>query len=178
MSTNLISESKVKRFKLLITIASIAIPVVVAVLFKVKIEGVDLSFLPTIYAGINALTSILLVFALMAIKRGKRKQHENIIKVCLLLSLLFLACYVAYHMTSDPTEYEGTGAAKYIYYFILISHVILSIAVVPMVLRSYLLAWQGEFEKHKKWTKITWPLWFYVAVTGVVVYLMISPFYK
>lgn len=178
MSTNLISESKVKRFKLLITIASVAIPLVVAVLFKVKIEGVDLSFLPPFYAGINGLTAILLVWALIAIKGGKRKLHENIIKVCLVLSLLFLACYVAYHMTSDSTEYGGSGAAKYIYFFILISHIILSIAVVPLVLRSYLLAWQREFEKHKKWTKITWPLWFYVAVTGVVVYLMISPFYK
>lgn len=177
MSTSLISETKLKRFKLLITIASIAIPVVVAALFKVKIEGVDLGFLPPIYAGINGLTAILLVAALLTIKKGQRKTHERLINVCMILSLLFLACYVAYHMTSDPTAYGGTGAMKYVYYFILISHVILSIAVVPLVLRSYLFAWEGKFEKHKKWTKITWPLWFYVAVTGVIVYLMIAPYY-
>ena len=177
MNTGLISESKVKRFKVLITIASIAIPVVVAALFKVKIEGVDLSFLPPVYAGINGLTAILLVAALLTIRKGKRKIHDRLINVCMVLSLLFLVCYVAYHMTSDPTPYGGAGALKYMYYFILISHVILSIAVVPMVLRSYLFAWEGKFEKHRKWTKITWPLWFYVAVTGVIVYVMIAPYY-
>ena len=78
-------------------------------------------------------------------------------------------------MTSDSTKYGGDYKA--IYFFILISHILLSIAVIPLVLFSYLFAWQGNFEKHKKWTKITWPLWFYVAVTGVIVYWMISPFY-
>lgn len=179
MNTNSISESKLKRFKLLITIASIAIPVVVAVLFGVKkIEGVDLSILPPIYATINAVTAFLLLLALWAIKAKKRKLHERLINVCMILSLLFLACYVAYHMTSDQTEFGGTGFPKYAYLFILISHIVLSIAVVPMVLRSYLFAWQGKFETHKKWTRITWPIWFYVATTGVIVYLMISPYYK
>lgn len=177
MSTNTISESKLKRFKLLITIASIAIPTVVAILFKVKIEGVDLSFLPPIYATINGITAVLLVLALYYIKSKNRKMHERMINVCMVLSLLFLVAYVAYHMTSDPTAYGGTGVAKYMYYFILISHILLSIAVIPMVLFSYLFAWQGNFERHKKWTKITWPLWFYVAVTGVIVYLMIAPYY-
>jgi putative membrane protein len=177
MNTGLISENKVKRFKLLITIASIAIPLVVAVLFKVKIEGVDLSFLPPIYAGINGLTAILLFWALMAIKSGKRVRHERLINACMVLSLLFLACYVAYHMTSDSTPYGGTGTLKYVYYFILLTHILLSVAVVPLVLFSYLFAWQGNYERHRKWTKITWPLWFYVAVSGVIVYLMISPYY-
>lgn len=179
MNTSLISESKLKRFKLLITIASIAIPVVVALLFKVKIEGHehDLDFLPPVYAGINGLTAVLLVAALLAIKKGNRKTHERLINICMVLSLLFLVCYVAYHMVSEPTPFGGTGAVKYLYYFILISHIILSVAVVPLVLRSYLFAWEGKFEKHKKWTKITWPLWFYVAVTGVVVYVMIAPYY-
>lgn len=175
MSTNAISESKLKRFKLLITIASIAIPLVVAILFKVKIEGVDLGFLPPIYACINGITAFLLVLALIAIKRKNMPLHRTFINICMVLSLLFLVSYVAYHMTSDPTEYKGSQAV--IYYFILISHIILSVAVVPMVLRSYLLAYEGKFETHKKWTRITWPIWFYVAVTGVIVYLMISPYY-
>lgn len=176
MNTSLISENKIKRFKRLIIAASIAIPVVVAVLFKIKIEGVDFSFLPPIYATINGLTAILLIFALLAIKSGKRILHERIIKICLILSLLFLASYVAYHMTSDPTPYGGSASG--VYYFILISHVILSVAVIPMVLFSYLFAYQENFVKHKKWTKITWPLWFYVAITGVIVYWMISPYYQ
>lgn len=177
MNTNILSESKVKRFKLLITIASIAIPTVVAILFKVKIEGVDFGFLPPVYATINGITAVLLVMALVYIKSGKRKQHELMINISMVLSLLFLVAYVAYHMTSDPTPYGGTGIAFYVYYFILITHILLSIAVVPLVLFTYLFAWQGNFKKHKRWTKITWPLWFYVAVSGVVVYLLISPFY-
>ena len=169
------SEQKVKNFKLFTIIASVAIPVVVAVLFGVKIEGVNLSFLPGIYATINGITAVLLVGALIAIKKKNIALHERLIKTCLVLSLLFLASYVAYHMTSDSTKYGGDYRA--IYLFILISHILLSIAVVPLVLFTYLFAWQGNFEKHKKWTKITWPLWFYVEVTGVVVYWMISQFY-
>ena len=169
------SEQKVKNFKRFTIIASIVIPLVVAILFGVKIPGVDLSFLPRIYATINGVTAILLVGALVAIKKKNIALHERLIKTCLVLSLLFLASYVAYHMTSDSTKYGGDYRA--IYLFILISHILLSIAVVPLVLFTYLFAWQGNFEKHKKWTKITWPLWFYVAVTGVVVYWMISPFY-
>lgn len=169
------SEQKVKNFKRFTIIASIAIPVVVAVLFGVKIEGVDLSFLPRIYATINGITAFLLIAALVAVKRKNIALHERLIKTCLVLSLLFLASYVAYHMTSDSSKYGGEFRA--IYLFILISHILLSIAVVPLVLFTYLFAWQGNFEKHKKWTKITWPLWFYVAVTGVIVYWMISPFY-
>ena len=170
------SEQKVRNFKRFTIIASIAIPVVVAILFGVKIPGVDLSFLPRIYATINGVTAILLVGALVAIKQKNIALHERLIKTCLVLSLLFLASYVAYHMTSDSTKYGGDYKA--ISFFILISHILLSITVVPLVLFTYLFAWQGNFEKHKKWTKITWPLWFYVAVTGVVVYWMISPFYK
>ncbi len=110
----------------------------------------------------------------------------------MVLSVLFLLCYIAYHMTSDPTIYgdlNGSGeleqyelknlssASKIAYYLILITHIILSVAVIPMVLFSYLYAWEGKYDKHRKWTKITWPLWFYVAASGVVVYLMISPYY-
>lgn len=167
--------TKIKRMRTIIYALSAVIPLAVAILFKVKIEGVDLSFLPPFYAGINGLTAILLLVALIAIKQKNRKLHEGIIKVCLGLSLLFLGCYVAYHMTSEPTLYLGDSAGAY--YFILISHIALSILVIPMVLFSYLHAWQGNFDTHKKWTRFSWPIWFYVAVTGVIVYWMISPFY-
>lgn len=166
---------QLRKARTAIIVASIAIPLVVAVLFGVKVEGVDLGFLPTIYAGINALTAVLLIAALFAIKRKNQKVHRALIRVCLLLSLLFLACYVAYHMTSDSTPYGGDY--RLFYFVLLISHILLSTAVVPLVLFTYLFAWQGNFEKHKKWTRITWPLWFYVAVSGVVVYIMISPYY-
>lgn len=175
MNTNRLSEKKVKQARIAIIIASILIPLVVLILFRVKVDGVDLSFLPPIYATINGITAILLVAALIAIKNNKRKIHENIMKTCMILSLLFLSCYVAYHMTSDSTPYLGNQ--KTLYFSILISHILLSVVVVPVVLFTYLFAWQGNFVRHKKWTRFTWPLWFYVATTGVIVYWMISPYY-
>ena len=155
---------------------SIVIPLAVALLFGIKIEGVDLSFLPPIYATINGLTAVLLLVALIAIKNKKVKVHKRLIQTSLGLSLLFLLAYVAYHITSETTIYGGEY--KLLYYTILISHIVLSVAVIPLVLFTYLFAWEGNFAKHKKWTKISWPIWFYVAVSGVVVYLMISPYYS
>lgn len=175
MNTMLKDPSKIKQAKTLIIIASIAIPVVVAVLFKVKIADVDLTFLPSVYATINGITAIFLIGALVAIKMKNMKVHKALIRFALLLSLLFLACYVAYHMTSESTSYEG--AYPMVYIPVLISHIFLSVAVVPLVLFTYLFAWQGDFVRHKKWTRFTWPIWFYVAVTGVIVYYMIAPFY-
>lgn len=172
------STVKNKNIRKIITIVSIVLPIAVAALFVIKIDGIDLSFLPKIYAGINALTAVLLILALVFVKQGKLKLHENVIKICMVLSILFLLCYVAYHMTSDSTKYGNPDAtARLTYFLLLISHIILSVAVIPMVLFSYLHAWEGNFEKHKKLTKITWPIWFYVAVSGVIVYLMISPYY-
>lgn len=172
------STLKNKNIRKLITIISIVLPLAVAALFVIKIDGIDLSFLPKIYAGINALTAVLLILALIFVKQRKLKLHENVIKICMVLSILFLLCYVAYHMTSDSTKYGNPDAtARLTYFLLLITHIILSVAVIPMVLFSYLHAWEGNFEKHKKLTKITWPIWFYVAVSGVIVYLMISPYY-
>ena len=176
MSTILTDPKKLKNAKIAIYSASIAIPIVVAILFGVKVPGVNLNFLPKFYATINGVTAVYLIFALIAIKRKNQVAHRRYIRLSLLLSLLFLVCYVAYHMTSDPTTYGGSLTG--LYYFLLISHIILSVVVVPIVLFTYLFAWQGNFEKHKKWTRFAWPIWFYVAVTGVVVYLMISPYYN
>lgn len=161
----------------LITVVSIVIPVVVAILFRVKVDGYNFSFLPPIYAGINAITAVLLVAALLAIKNGKRTLHEFLMKTCIALSLLFLVMYIAYHMTSDPTGFGGEGIIRYVYYFILVTHIILSICVVPLVLFTYARAFNEEFDRHKKLARITFPIWLYVAVTGVIVYLMISPYY-
>ncbi|RZV56963.1 MAG: DUF420 domain-containing protein [Flavobacteriaceae bacterium] len=167
-----------KKYNKWIWILSVAIPLVVAVLFGVKIPNVKpLSFLPPIYASINAMTAILLLIALWAIKNGKRTLHENLMKTAIVFSVLFLVMYVAYHMTSDSTKFGGEGAVKYIYYFVLISHILLSIVVIPFVLITYVRALAQSFERHKKIARITFPLWLYVAVSGVIVYLMISPYY-
>lgn len=171
-----------KKYNVWITILSIAIPLVVAILFKVKLKdfGFDvapLSFLPPIYATINGVTAIVLIWAVIAIKNGKRKLHENLMKTAIGLSVAFLAMYVAYHMTSDSTKYGGESLLRVLYFIILISHISLSIIIIPLVLVTYVRALSQRFDKHKKIAKITFPIWLYVAVTGVIVYLMISPYY-
>lgn len=166
-----------KKLKQAIWAVSIVIPIAVAILFTVKIEGLDFSFLPPVYASLNGLTAIGLIIAIAAIKNKNRTLHQRVIQLCLLFSILFLLLYVLYHMTSDTTAYGGSGALKMVYFFLLISHILLSMVVIPIVLFSYLFAWQGDFERHKKWTKFAFPLWLYVAVSGVLVYFMISPYY-
>jgi len=170
---------------------SIVIPIAVALLFGIKVEGVDFSFLPPIYAAINAVTGGLLILALIFIKNGNVQQHQKTIQLALILSVLFLLCYVAYHMTSDSTVYgdldhngtlsakelELVGATRLAYILLLLSHIFLSVAVIPVVLFTYLHAWEGNYQKHKKWAKFAFPIWLYVAVTGVIVYFMISPYY-
>ena len=170
-------DNKETKYKKLIIALSVIIPLAVAVLFGVKVEGYDLTFLPPIYASINGLTAIVLILAVVAIKNGKRLLHERLMKTCLILSATFLVMYVAYHMTSESTSFGGEGAIRYVYFFILITHILLSIAIIPMVLFTYVRALSEQFDRHKKLARITFPIWLYVAITGVVVYLMISPYY-
>ena len=157
---------------------SIVIPIVVAILFGVKIPGYDLSFLPPIYATINGITAVLLVTAVVAIRNGKRRLHENLMKTCIGLSAAFLVMYVAYHMTSESTKFGGEGVIRYVYFFILVSHILLSVAITPLVLFTFSRALSRNFDRHRQLAKFTFPIWLYVAVTGVIVYLMISPYYK
>ena len=175
-------NSTEKKYNIWIIILSIAIPVVVAILFQIKLSdfGFDvkpLTFLPPIYATINGITAVLLVWAVLAIKKGNRSLHERLMKTAIACSVLFLVMYVAYHLTSDSTPYGGTGVLRPIYFFILNSDIILSIRIIPLVLITYVKALAQRFDKHKKIAKITFPIWLYVAITGVVVYLMISPYY-
>ena len=171
-----------QKYKKWIVLLSVAIPLVVALLFGVNLRkmGFDvqpLSFLPPIYATVNGITAVLLVAAVMAVKNGNIVLHERLMKTAIGCSIAFLGMYVAYHMTSDSTAFGGEGVIKYVYYFILITHIILSIAIIPLVLITYVRALAQVFDKHKKIAKITFPIWLYVAVTGVVVYLMIAPYY-
>jgi putative membrane protein len=189
MNKNLAQEKKYKR---IILALSIVIPLAVAALFGINLQklGFDvqpLTFLPPIYATINAITAIVLVAAVIAIKKGNRKLHERLNTFAIFCSLLFLVMYVAYHMTSNSTSYGGAAAADYdlltklktfpFYYFILITHIALSIVVIPFVLTTYMRAKLTDFPAHKKIAKITFPLWLYVAITGVIVYRMIAPYY-
>ena len=193
--------TKKNKYGIWIKIISVFIPVVVALLLFLKWSGdklifdlrapnsepfilienlpiaQPLYFLPPIYAVINAVTAVLLVVALIAVKNKKIQLHQRLMQGCIALSLVFLVMYIAYHITTDPTTFKGNGYVKAIYFFVLISHIILSIVLIPLVLISYVRAFQMEFPEHKKISKITFPIWLYVAVTGVIVYIMISPYY-
>lgn len=185
-----------QRYRFSIIFVSILIPVAVAILFSVKLKdfGIEvepLSFLPPIYATINGITALLLLMGVISIKNGNRKVHQRFMTAAIACSVIFLVMYVAYHMTADSTvfgdiDHNGTldtiekanaGSMRFVYLFILLSHILLSIIIIPMVLITYVRALANSFDRHKKIAKITFPLWLYVAVTGVVVYLMISPFY-
>jgi|SRR5690606_33882442 putative membrane protein len=167
-----------KKYNKLIVVLSVAIPIIVAILFGVKIPNVEpLSFLPPIYATINGITAVILVIAFIAIKNKNVVLHKNLMTTAIGCSVVFLMLYMAYHMTSDSTKFGGDGTIKYIYYIILITHILLSIIVIPFVLITYVRAITNNIEKHKKIAKITFPLWLYVAISGVIVYIMISPYY-
>ncbi|WP_298329303.1 DUF420 domain-containing protein [uncultured Dokdonia sp.] len=171
-----------KKYRVWIIILSIVIPIAVAILFGIKLKdyGIDvepLTFLPPVYATINGLTAIVLILAVRAIKNGNRTLHERLMKTAIGLSVLFLLMYVAYHMTSDSTSFGGEGIIRYVYFFILITHIALSIIIIPLVLFTYVRALAERFDKHRKLARITFPIWLYVAITGVIVYLMISPYY-
>jgi len=185
-----------KKFKGSIIAVSIIIPVAVAVLFSVKLKDLGfqvepLSFLPPIYAAINGITAVLLILAVRAIKRGNRISHEKLMTMAIACSVIFLVMYVAYHMTAGDTKFGDVngdglvdaaekvqaGAIRFVYYFILTTHILLSIIIIPLVLFSYVRALANEFDRHKKLAKITFPIWLYVAITGVIVYLMIAPYY-
>ncbi len=179
---NLENKSAEKKYNFWIILLSVIIPVAVAVLFRIKLKdlGFDvkpLHFLPPIYATINGITAVVLVVAVWAIKNRKQKLHENLMKFAIGLSVSFLVMYVAYHMTTENTPHGGEGTIYYIYLFILLTHIILSVIIIPFVLVTYVRALAGNFERHKKIARITYPMWLYVAVTGVIVYLMISPYY-
>ena len=166
-----------KKYNTLIWILSIAIPLVVAALFRVKIDLELPVFLPPIYAGINAGTVFILIGAFWAVKNKKIQLHRRLMTTAVILSALFLVLYVLYHMTSNATKFGGEGVLKTIYFVLLISHILLSILVVPFVLVTYVRGLTNQIEMHKKIARITFPLWVYVAMSGVFVYILISPYY-
>src|SRR5580658_848687 len=178
-----------------IIIVSIAIPAAVAFLILVPQAKIDVGFntrsLPLFHAILNSSTAILLIASLYFIRHGQVKAHRRANWTAVVLSSIFLVSYVIYHASNPSTRFgdlnhDGllsdaekaqAGTLRYVYYFILSSHIILSAVIIPFVLFTLQRAYQEKFDKHRRLARITWPLWLYVAVTGVVVYVMISPYY-
>lgn len=136
-------------------------------------EGVSLDFLPGVHAILNTLVAICLVLAVIAIKSGNIIRHRNLITTAMSLSGLFLLGYVAYHFTSTETRYTGTGWVRPVYFFLLITHIILAAVSFPFILLAYLAGWADRREAHRRLVRFVFPMWLYVAVTGPVVYLML-----
>jgi putative membrane protein len=163
-----------------IFIISVAVPLLVAVLFftpALQLQ-IDVSFLPKLNAIINSLVSILLVTGLYFIKNKNRRAHRFCMLSAFSLSALFLISYVVYHSAAADTKYGGVGFIRYVYFFILITHILLATIILPFILVTVSRALTERFDKHRKIARITFPMWLYVSVTGVIVYLMISPYYK
>lgn len=176
------NRAEEKKYNKWIVVLSIIIPLIVGGLFGVNLRdlGYDvqpLTFLPPIYATINGLTALLLIVGFWAIKNKNILLHKALMTTAIGCSVVFLMMYVAYHMTSDSTSYGGEGILRTVYFFVLITHILLSIIIIPFVLITYVRAITNNFERHKRIARITFPIWLYVAVSGVVVYLMISPYY-
>lgn len=189
------SSLKNKNLNLPIAIISIVIPVLVAILFylpRPHMEaGFNVQLLPLFHAILNSATAVLLLASLYFIKNGHIKAHKVANLTAVVLSTIFLLSYVTYHFFTESTKFgdanhdgvldaiekAAVGGSRYFYYFILLTHIVLAVVIVPLVLFTLLRGLQSDFVKHKKIARVTWPIWFYVAVTGVVVYIMISPYY-
>ena len=191
METQLIQRN----YNKVIILVSIAIPAAVAFLILVPGAKIDVGFntrsLPLFHAILNSSTAILLLASLYFIRHGQVRAHKRANWTAIVLSTIFLVSYVIYHASNPSTRFgdlnhDGllsdaekaqAGTLRYVYYFILSSHIILSAVIIPFVLFTLQRAYQEKFDKHRRLARITWPLWLYVAVTGVVVYVMISPYY-
>lgn len=174
------SEQLEKKSTLVVNILSVAIPVVVALLLgiRTKVElGEWTKVLPHSIGAINTLTSICLVAGLIAQKVGKIGIHRAMMTTAFTLGAIFLVCYVTYHLSNESTRYGGEGVWRTVYYSILISHILLSLVVLPLVLRAFLFAITHQIARHRRIAKWAFPIWLYVSVTGVLAYLMISPYY-
>jgi len=177
-----ISEKKNNAYLIIIGILSVAIPVVVAILMFIpqtgKLGDLNVSFLPHLNAVINTATALALLSGYIFIRNGKKQYHITAMITAFVLSSIFLVSYVIYHYQAPPTKFMGEGFIKGVYFFILLTHIILAAVVVPFVLLSIYFGISKQYEKHRRIVKWTFPIWLYVAITGVVVYWMISPYYS
>src|SRR5688572_24653058 len=183
-----------KQAKVFIWSVSVAVFLVITILSRIKFD-VNLDFDPHLFAKTNAIinstVTVLLIAALASVKKGFYLLHKQLMVVAIILSLLFLISYICHHLFTGETKYGDidhngilsadekslTGGLRFVYYFILLTHIPLAGIILPFVLFTAYRGLTGEYERHRKLSKITWPVWVYVAVTGVIVYLMISPYY-
>jgi len=159
-------------------VLTVAVLLLVGAMRRIKLDiGVELGFLPPVHAVLNTIVAVLLVVALIAIKRRNVKAHQQAISAAMVCSAMFLLCYVAYHFTTPETKFGGEGTLRTVYFVLLISHIILAAVSFPLILFTWIFGFTGQYGRHRKLAKITFPMWLYVAVTGPICYLMLRPYY-
>lgn len=169
-----------KQARLLILTVSFVVFAAVVFLSRFTLQvdlGFDVHVFALANAVINSLVTILLIWAFVAVKGKNYELHKKLMLSAMALSVLFLVSYIAHHLLAGETRYGGTGAMKGIYYFILATHIPLAAIILPFILFTAYRALIGEYANHRKTAKYTWPLWLYVSITGVLVYIFISPYY-
>ncbi len=172
---NIELEKKLNKFAWVITAAVLLL---VVLMRRVKIEtSIDFTFLPAVYSTLNVLTAVILIAGLYFIKNKQVEKHQQAMTASVLTSLLFLLGYVLYHFTTEETKFGGEGTIRYVYFFLLITHVILAAVIFPFILFTFIRAYTKQFDRHKKMARWVYWVWLYVAVTGPVLYFMIKPYY-
>ncbi len=165
----------------LIIALSLAVPLIVILLMnldtRTNILGLEVGTFPLFHAVINGLTAVLLFVGYLLIKNQKMILHRNVMISAFVLSVVFLVSYVVSKISHEPVSYGGEGWMRYLYFFILITHIVLSGIIIPLVLFTMYRGLTGQYEKHKKIAKWTFPIWMYVAITGVLVYVFMHPYY-
>ncbi|GKU75995.1 DUF420 domain-containing protein [Paenibacillus sp. L3-i20] len=172
---------KEKNYTPLVAVLTVVIVALIAILFFLPAYdgeiGFDVKILPMLNAIFNSFTFLALIVALIAILKKNIKMHRTFIGLAFTTTTLFLVSYVTYHYLTESTPFGGEGIVRSIYFFILLTHIVLAIVVVPLALLSVARGLSNQIDKHRKIARWTMPIWLYVSLTGVIVYLMISPYY-
>ncbi len=167
-----------KKLNIAAVVVSIVVLLLVGRMRRVRLDtGIDFSFLPPFYSTLNALTAVVLLVGFYFIKQKNVEAHRKAMFLALSLSVMFLLCYVVYHFTTPETKYCGEGSIRTVYFILLISHIILAAVILPFILFTFIRAYTGQIEKHRKMAKWVYPMWLYVAITGPVIYFMLRPCY-
>jgi len=170
------TTQEIKRLNIIASVFSVVILLVVVFMRKIHIEtSIDFSFLPIFHSSLNALAGIVLVFAYLQIKKGQIQNHKRLMTTALIMSGVFLVSYVLYHITTPEIRYCGVGTIRYVYFLLLISHVVLSGISFPFILFTYIRGLTDQRQRHKKLAKIIFPIWLYICISGPICFLMLYP---
>ncbi len=172
------ANRKVKQLDRWAWVVSILVLIGVIMMRRIKIStGMDFSFLPPFHATVNAITFFVLIAGYRAIRAGEVARHKFRMSLALILSVIFLVSYVVYHITTPETRFGGEGAIRYLYFFLLITHVLLAAGILPFILFTFIRGYAGVIDRHRKLARWVFPVWAYVAATGPLCYLMLMPYY-